>query len=176
MNLMRLAAIAGIVLLAGCRPSTKEQLYYDQGERATVGSLTYTVIESAWRTQLGEMFNIRVPQQRFLMLTVSVTNGGGSEVSIPLLELVAPKGQKYKEISDGTGVSNWLGLIRTLAPAQTVQGRILFDVPLSGYRLRVPDGGQSEFEKFALIDVPLRMDVDQVQSQMPTTIDMGNSK
>src|SRR6185437_14796096 len=72
------------------RPGSAEtqnsiQIDHQMGERVTVGPLTYNVIESSWRSQLGDGFKIRVPDQRFLVVTVSVVNVAGQEVSIPLL-------------------------------------------------------------------------------------------
>jgi hypothetical protein len=130
------------------------------GERVTLGPLTYTVVETAWRTQLGQMLNIRVPQRRFLLVTVSITNGGGREVAVPLLQLEDGNGKAYQELEDGSGVDNWLGLLRQLNPAETQQGRLLFDVPLTSFRLRVTDAGEPGSEQYAWIQIPLRMDVD----------------
>ena len=136
------------------------------GERAPIGPLTYTVIESMWQTQLGDILKLRVPQQRFLLIRLSVTNGGGSELSIPLLQLESYNGQSYRESEDGEGVANWLGLLRTLRPAETLQGQIVFDVPLTSYRLRVPDGAGPGAEKYAWISIPLHMEVD-TQPSLP---------
>lgn len=156
-----------LALLAGCRPQAPPRLYYDMGERVEIGPLTFVVVESAWFNELGELFQVRVPQHRFLALRLSVTNGGGSSVSVPLLQLEGPNGQAYRELEDGTGVSSWLGLFRTIAPAQTVQGAILFDVPLTSYRLRLPDVSEGETESYAWVDIPLRLDTEQVQSPLP---------
>jgi len=137
------------------------------GERVPVGPLTYTVVETAWSTQLGEGFKIRSPEQRFLLVTLSVTNGGGGDVSVPLLDLEGPDGQLHKEQSNGEGVDNWFGLLRTLSPAQTQQGRILFDVGLTSYKLRLSSGDPSS-EKVSWVQIPLRMDTDtQVQAPIP---------
>jgi hypothetical protein len=128
------------------------------GERVTVGSLTYNVIESGWRSQLGTDFKSRIPEQRYLMITVSVTNGGGKEISVPLLSLENTDGKAFLESDNGDAVDNWFGVLRTLNPAQTQQGRLLFDVPLSSYKLRVADGGDTGSEKYAWVEIPLRMD------------------
>jgi hypothetical protein len=137
------------------------------GERVPVGPLTYTVVETSWRTQLGEGFKIRSPERRFLLVTLSVTNGGGSDVSIPLLELEGPDGQTFRELSNGEGVDNWFGLLRTVSPAQTQQGRILFDVSLTSYKLHLSSGDPSS-DKSAWVQIPLRMDTDtQVQAPIP---------
>ncbi len=138
------------------------------GERVTVGPLTYNVVETVWRSQLGDSFKVRIPQQRFLLVTISVTNGGGREVSVPLLSLENQNGQTFLESDSGEGVENWFGILRNLSPAQTQQGRLIFDVPLTSFRLRVPDGGEPGTEKYAWIQIPLRMDTDSgVESPMP---------
>lgn len=140
---------------------------YEMGERVTIGPFTYIVVESSWKNQLGEGFQARSPQNRFLELTVSITNGGSSEASVPMLSVEASDGKLYQELNDGTGVTNWLGIIRTVGPAQTIQGRILLDVPLSSFRLRLPDGGESGYEKYAWVEIPLHIDADQVQVPLP---------
>jgi hypothetical protein len=156
-----LAAILATTVLTAC--ASKEgptRIEFQMGERANVGPLTYNVVETTWRSQLGNEFNMRVPQQRFLLVTISVTNGGGKEISAPLFSLEDDKGQSFQELDKGDGVDNWFGLLRTIEPAQTSQGRLLFDVPLGSYKLRVTDGGDPGVEKFAWIDIPLRMDTD----------------
>ncbi|MBV9401843.1 MAG: DUF4352 domain-containing protein [Bryobacterales bacterium] len=162
---MRAQVIAfGVFIIAclpgGCSRENSARIDYAMGDQAPVGPLSYTVIETSWQTQLGDVLKLRVPQQRFLVMRISVTNGGGSELSIPLLQLESYTGQTYQESQDGEGLANWLGLLRTLRPAETLQGQILFDVPLTSYRLRVPDGAGAGAEKYAWISIPLRMDVD----------------
>jgi len=128
------------------------------------------VVETEWSTQLGQGFKIRSPERRFLLITLSVTNGGGADVSIPLLNLEGPDGQTYQELANGEGVANWFGLLRTISPAETQQGRILFDVPLTSYKLRVPSGDLSS-DRAAWVQIPLRMDTDtQVQAPIPGTV------
>jgi len=105
------------------------------------------------------MFQTRMPQNRFLLISVSATNGGGSQVSVPMLELEAPDGKIYKELENGEGVDNWFGILRTMEPAQTLQGRLLFDVPLSSYRLKLSDG-DSVSGHFAYVQIPLQIDAD----------------
>lgn len=140
------------------------------GERVTVGPLTYNVIESVWRSQLGDVFKTRVPQQRFLLIDITVTNGGGKEISVPLLTLENQSGETFPESENGEGVDNWFGILRTLSPAQTQQGRLVFDVPLTSYRLRLTDGGEPGTEKYAWVEIPLRIDTDTgVSSPIPGT-------
>jgi len=156
-----LTLVLAFAALTGCGSRGDSlRIDYQMGERVTVGPLTYNVVESVWRSQLGDAFKLRIPDQRFLLLTISVTNGGGHEVSVPLLTLQNQNGQNYLESDNGEGVDNWFGLLRTLSPAQTQQGHILFDVPLTSYRLRVTDAGEPGSEKFAWVQIPLRMDSD----------------
>ena len=76
------------LLTASCRPqAVSTRAEYQMGEKVPAGPLTYNVVEKVWRSQLGEMFQTRMPQNRFLVITISATNGGGSEVSVPLLQL-----------------------------------------------------------------------------------------
>jgi hypothetical protein len=153
--------LSAVALLTGCATkATPQRIDYDMGERVTLGPLTYNVIESAWRSQLGGEFKVRIPQQRFLMITISVTNGGGKDVSVPLLTLENQNGDTIHEIENGEGVDNWFGILRTVAPAQTQQGRVVFDVPLSTYKLRLTDGGDAANEKYAWVNIPLHMDPD----------------
>jgi hypothetical protein len=64
-------------------------------------------------------------------------------------------GNTYMELQEVKGIGNWLGLLRVVAPAQTLQGVIVFDAPAKDYRLRVTDGGDLESERTALIELPL---------------------
>jgi hypothetical protein len=146
-------------LMTNCATrQNSSRIDYQMGERVTIGPLTYNVIETSWRSQLGNQFKVRIPEQRFLMITISVTNGGSKEISVPLLSLENGNGQSYPERENGDEVPNWFGVLRTLNPAQTQQGRIVFDVPLSSYRLRVTDGGEAGSEKYVWVEIPLRMD------------------
>jgi hypothetical protein len=138
------------------------------GEHVRVGPLTYYVIESRTASQLGDLLKVRPAQDRFLLISLSITNGSGKDVSVPVLEVENPNGQLFKESENGEGVSNWMGVLRTLSPNQTLQGQILFDVPLSSYRLRLPDGGEPGTEKYAWVQIPLRVDTDStVQAPVP---------
>ena len=160
---------AATFALTGCGAKPENaRVEYEMGDRVTVGPLTYNVVETTWRSQLGADFKLRVPQERFLLITISVTNGGGKEVSVPLLSLENQNGKIYQESDNGDSVDNWFGLLRTLTPAQTQQGRLLFDVPLASYRLRITDGGEPGNDKSSFIRIPLRMDGDPGLDNAPT--------
>jgi hypothetical protein len=156
-----ITSLAASLFLGGCgakEPVQKTE--FSMGDKIKVGPVTYNVIETAWRSQLGSEFKIRVPQHRFLMITISATNGGGKEVSVPLLTLENQNGDTFRELENGEGVDNWFGILRSIGPAQTQQGRIVFDVPLSAYRLRLTDGADPATEKYAWVKIDLRMDPD----------------
>jgi hypothetical protein len=176
MHMRFFSAGAGVlalsVFLAGCNHTSVGPADHAMGEKVGVGPLTYTVIETNWSSQLGDGFKIRSPQQRFLAITLSITNGGGSDASIPLLSLDSSDGMSYVETDNGDGLDNWLGLIRTISPAQTMEGKILFDVPLGSYRLRLTDGAGAGAERYSWVSIPLRLDVD-TGVQTPTPGDVG---
>jgi hypothetical protein len=162
--LLTLAVVAGLPLV-GCKKQGPEQIDFRMGELVTATPMTYNVVQTAWRTQLGDMFKLRVPERRFLLITLSATNGGGRPVSVPFLTLEGPNREEYKELENGDGIDNWFGLLREVAPAETKQGNIAFDVPLGSYRLRLTDGGEPGTEKFVWVEIPLRIDTD-------TTVDI----
>jgi hypothetical protein len=138
------------------------------GEKIFAGALTYNVVETNWRSQLGDLFSTRIPQQRYLLITISATNTGTREVSIPLLTLENENGQTFQEQENGQGVDNWLGVLRTIHPTETLQGRTLFDVALTSYKLRLPDSGEPGADKYVTVQIPLSLEVDPgVQAPVP---------
>jgi hypothetical protein len=97
--------------------------------------------------------NQRVPERRFLILHLNVTNSSAETVSAPGLTLVDDSGQTFNEVV-GVDVPAQLGLVRTLKPADTLDGRIVFDVEPKSYKLKLDDG----LGKTALVELPLRFD------------------
>ena len=149
------ATLAIGLILAGCSgQGGKQTKLYHMGEPADAGSLVYTVMEAEWHSQLAEA---RMPQHAFLLLRVSVTNSGASDALVPPMQITAPEGATYPELTSGEGVPEWLGILRKLKPAETVHGRVLFDLPRGDYQLRVADDvPDSDQMPVAVIDVPLR--------------------
>jgi hypothetical protein len=127
------------------------------GEAVQVGPLIYTVLDAEWFDQLGDPPNVRVPQQRFLAIRVSVTNSGSGPSGVPTLRLEDSRGKAHEELTNGEGLSDWLGYLRTVKAAQTERGRLLFDVPLGTYRLRVVNDADPENERVALVEIPLQL-------------------
>jgi hypothetical protein len=148
------AGFAAALLLAGCSsgPAKPPILQYNLGEKVPVGHLSYTVFETQWLTKLGEGGNERVPQNRFFLIRLSAVNGGSSDAAIPNLTLEDDKGQKYEELTNGEGVPQWIGFLRTARPADSVQGNVVFDVPPGHYKVTVTDEDQSHA---ARVDIPL---------------------
>jgi hypothetical protein len=159
-QLHTICLLAAAAVLAGCGKGspTQSKLSYKMGDRMQVGPLVYNVLETQWKPQLGDMPSTRIPQNRFLLLRLTITNSGGKDVSVPLLNLEDGKGNTYQELADGNGVTNWMGMLRTIKPAQTEEGWILFDVSPSAYSLRVTDGGEAGSEQSLLIEIPLSME------------------
>jgi hypothetical protein len=149
--------VLAVSLLTGCRNLVATRSEYQMGDKVPAGPLTYNVVEKVWRSQLGEGFQIRLPENRFLLVTVAATNNGAGEVSVPLLQLESTDGKVYKEVETGEGIDNWFGILRTLAPSQTQQGRIVFDVPLASYRMRLSDG-DSATGHYTYVQIPLQID------------------
>ncbi len=135
------ALIAVAVLATGCSSAgKKEAQVFPAGEKVTVGPLVYSVIDSQVLTQLGDdPSTARTPQNRFYVMTISVSNSSSEDTAIPGLTLVDDSGKEYPEAADGTNVPNWLGVVRKAGGAQTEQGNIVFDAPAQHYRLRLTD-------------------------------------
>lgn len=127
------------------------------GELTPVGPVIYNVLETEWRNELGSAVTHSNPKDKFLIVRLSITNSGNQEIAIPLLSVEDIGGNSFMELSEVKGVGNWLGLLRVVSPAQTLQGVIVFDVPAKDYNLRVTDGGDLENERTALIELPLTL-------------------
>jgi len=149
-----LALTAAGLLLGGCSPTPSHPpaSTYLLGEKVQLGRLSYTVFETQWLTQLGEAPTPRVPENRFFLIRMSVVNGGSQDLPAPNLTIEDDKGKSYDEISNGEGVPQWAGYLRTLKPADSAQGNIVFDAPPAHYKLKLRDETSSNF---AYVDIPL---------------------
>jgi hypothetical protein len=138
------------------------------GERVETGRLVYSVLEAEWHTQLGDGMSRNVPEHRFLLVRLSVTNNGAEEIPIPALYVLDARGNMHPELTSGEGVPQWLGIWRSLKPAETRHGRVVFDVARGDYRLRVADESMdSDVQHAALIDIPLRFETGVSLSGQP---------
>jgi Domain of unknown function (DUF4352) len=142
--------------------SKNRAVLYAAGDKATVGPLIYNVTDTEVADTLGDdPNNPRTPQDRFVMVKVSVSNSGPEEEPIPAMTLVDDGGHNYTELSDGSGVANWLGVVRKVGPTQTEQGVVVFDAPTKHYRLRLNDPLD---EREVAIDVPLNFIHEQLKN------------
>ena len=160
--LLAAVAVLGMGLTAGCSKSKRAGANLrHMGERVQVGPLIYTVLDAEWMQQLGPGEKPRLPQKRFLILKVNVTNSGGMDSTVPALTLEGANGETFAEQTDGEGVTDWLPILRRLSPAETLEGHVLFDAPQGAYRLRVreeADLAQEEGqERSELIEIPLNL-------------------
>ena len=147
------------LLLAGCKESVSTDSYvYKMGEKVPVGTIVYTVLDAEWKTDLPSPDGLpQTPKNRFLVIKLAITNGGGAQATIPLLTLENPKKESLLEVSEVKGQPGWLGLIRLVNPAQTEEGTIVFDVPTGAYKLRVTDGKEPGADTTRLVDIPLAL-------------------
>lgn len=100
----------------------------------------------------------RLPERNFLLVHLSVTNGGGQTASIQFLSVENSRGDHFPESENGQGVDNWLGVLREVKPAETEEGWIVFDVPQNTYRLQIVDHGDAANERVAYVELPLRLE------------------
>ncbi|MBL8176963.1 MAG: DUF4352 domain-containing protein [Bryobacterales bacterium] len=163
-------ALAGATLLGMSCKGRKGGLggmTFRMGERATVGKLIYNVTEAQWKTNLGDGPSARVPEHRFLVVRVTITNSSTEQAGVPLLTVFDGTGKEHRELDNGEGVEGWMGFLRLLNGVETREGALLFDVPPASYKLQITDGGDAENEQVAYIDIPLQLESDPVLSEPP---------
>jgi len=144
--------VAAMLTSTSCIQKTFPVRTYPMGDRVILGHLIYTVFESQWLTQIGDGETARIPQNRFFLVRLSVTNSGGEPVVAPNLTVQDDNGSSAPELSNGEGVPQWIGYLRQIDPADSAQGNLVFDVPPKHYRLRITD---EDGQRPALIDIPL---------------------
>jgi Domain of unknown function (DUF4352) len=152
------AAVIAALSLYGCGDSAGPRLRtYPLGDKVTVGHIIYTGFETQWLTQIPQDPTPRIPQNRFLLVRLSAGNSGGGNLIVPNMTLEDDQGKTYEELSNGEGVAQWIGFLRQVKPADSIQGNVVFDAPPAHYKLRVTD---EDAENAALIDLPLSFGVD----------------
>jgi len=167
-HLFALAALAS--MLTGCTPSAPKVVTYEMGRRVSVGHLVYTVFETQWLTQLGSGASVRIPEHRFFLIRLSAVNGGSEPMAIPNLTIEDDQGNSYDELSNGEGVSQWVGYLRQAKPAESIDGNIVFDVAPRHYKLRVFDEAG---DHAALIDIPLNFNAETPEAPLPVPSKQG---
>ncbi len=157
-----LLAIASLLLLAGCSNTPSHQSRtYQPGEKAIVDKLTYSIVDTQIAPRLGEEPNPRLPQNRFFIVQISVSNSANRPLPIGSMTLIDDSGKVYNELADGTGVPRWLGISRSVDPAQTEQGAVLFDAPAVHYKLRLTDDTDKDD---VFVDLPLNFMHEQMMN------------
>jgi hypothetical protein len=146
--------VMAALFFAGCSsgPSKPPINTYLLGEKAQLGRLSYTVFETQWLTHIGDGATARIPENRYFLVRLAVVNGASQDVNLPNLQIVDDKGKTYDEVMNGEGVPQWAGYLRTVRPADTSQGNILFDAPPAHYKLRIWDENHT---LEAQVDIPL---------------------
>jgi len=153
MRKILLLSTFSFAILTGCSgPTGRPAKVYQAGEKAAVDKLSYAVIDTQIHTRLGDEANPRIPQHRYYTVQIAVSSGASSDTPIPSLTLVDDSGKTYSELADGSGLQNWLGIVRRVSPAQTERGEILFDAPAAHYKLKLTDETD---EGDVYIDIPL---------------------
>lgn len=163
-----LACISVFLVLAGCSPGAPERksITFAAGDKASVDKLTYNIIDTQILPRLGDETNPRIPQNRFYVVQVSVSNGGNSDLAVPGMSLIDDSGKPYEELLDGAGLPHWLGVTRKVQANQTEQGTVLFDAPAGHYKLRLTDDTD---ENDVYVDIPLSFAHEQMQNETQST-------
>ncbi|HEX8984719.1 MAG TPA: DUF4352 domain-containing protein [Bryobacteraceae bacterium] len=158
-----MALLAGIATLSlcfsGCTPGKSGGVAHKfrMGEHAQAGTLIYTVLDTEWLDQLGQPPDVKLPQHRFLAVRMSITNSGAAPAGVPRAALVGASGTRYEELENASGLSAWLGYIRSVNPADTLHGRVVFDAPPSDYQLMLSSSaGDADDGAAVLVALPLQ--------------------
>jgi hypothetical protein len=163
-----LAVLAGLASQTAClRPAPVN--VFRMGEKVQVGPLIYNVFETKWQAQIGEGTQARMPSHRFLILHLTVVNSGAAPTSVPALRLSDDSGRNYDESMDGQGIPLWLGMIRNLKPANTLEGNAVFDVEPKSYKLKLDDGAESG--NIMMVDLPLQFDSNKPSYAPPSALE-----
>ena len=157
-----------IVLLAGCSSGTPERksVTFAAGDKASVDKLTYSIVDTQIFPRLGDESSPRVPQNRFYVVDLSISNGGSSGQPVPGMTLIDDAGKNYEELLDGSGVPHWLGVTRKVAANQTEQGAVIFDAPAGHYKLKLTDETD---ENDVYVDIPLSFAHEQLANETQGT-------
>ena len=160
-----LAAITAALLLNACSRGSSPPIHtYSMGEKIMSGHIIYTVYETEWLPQLGEGPAARVPQHRFFLVRMTAVNSGSAEVIAPNLTVEDDQGNTYAELQNGDGVPQWIGYLRTVKPAESAQGNLVFDAPPAHYKLRLTDENE---ENPAYVDIPLSFGAEIPPPELP---------
>jgi hypothetical protein len=163
--ILRLAAVAAALWLAACSDEAHYPVRtYNMGERVDLGHIVYIVFETQWLTHVGESPDAKIPQNRFFLVRMSVTNGQSSDLILPSVSVEDDAGHSYSEISTDVGAPQWIGFLRDVKPAESAQGNVVFDAPPRHYKLKVMD---ETGDRVAYIDIPLSFGAETPEVSTP---------
>jgi hypothetical protein len=145
------------VCLSGCGSGSNEIRTYNLGDRVQAGPLVYTAFDTHWYLTLGQQTNPRVPANRFLVVHMTINNGGATDSAVPSISLLDDNGASINELTDGSGIPDWLGVIRKIKPMDAEKGTVAFDAAPKHYKLRVSDETD---QIVCYIDLPLNLQTD----------------
>ncbi len=129
------------LLVAGCAVGPRR---VGLGEDATVGVFTYRVLSAQWQDRIGRGENAVVPDARFYVVYLTVTNSGKEPLTFPRARLVDAAGRQYPESPKARERGIGLGSLRAMSPGFTLNGSLVFDVPPGAYTLILSDGNKGE--------------------------------
>jgi hypothetical protein len=165
------AALCAALGLSGCSPGKTRLHLYSMGERVELGHIIYTVFETQWLTQIGQGVDAKTPRNRYFLVRLSAANSGNGELFVPAIAIEDDSGKSYQEVSDGEGLPQWIGLLRQVKPAESLQGNVAFDAPAGHYKLLLSDENQ---EHTAYVDIPLTFNAETPQAPAPApSLDKG---
>jgi hypothetical protein len=167
-RILTLPVVFACALLVSCGDGEKTfpVRTYSLGERVSLGHLNYQVFETQWLTHMGDGPDQRVPKNRFFLVRMSVTNGGGAEVIVPNFTIEDDSGTVYPEMSEADGVPQYIGYLRRLKTSESATGNALFDSPPRHYKMKIQD---ETGEKTAYVDIPLAFSL-----ETPDVPEMGS--
>jgi hypothetical protein len=155
-------ALCAALCLSGCSQNKSALRLYSMGERVELGHMIYTVFETQWLTQVGQGVDAKTPRNRFFLVRISAANSGSEELSVPAVTIVDDSGKSYQELSDGEGLPQWIGLLRQVKPAESLQGNVAFDAPAGHYKLLL--SSDESQERTAYVDIPLTFNAETPQA------------
>ena len=97
-------------------------------------------------------------------MRVSITNSGPNEVIVPIMSVTDDSGKTYTELSNGDQVPQWIGYLRSIKPAESLQGNVVFDCSPRHYKMRLGDEGE---QRAALVDIPLTFTAETPEIPVP---------
>jgi hypothetical protein len=123
------------------------------GETVHVGYTSYCVWKASYIDRLSDNpFLNEKADASYLMIELTVRNNDAKARTVPPFELVDENNAQYETSSKAWAVDNVLGVMESLNPGVSKQGRLVFDVPDNHqYRLKVSGGYWSS--ENALIEI-----------------------